>query len=135
MYVKASATAGPIAAEVMMRRAHCDQPIAARAAGSCLGHPAHTQSFVCSEHAATAAGMPAGVPDFNVLNLYDVKDKFSEGEEVSLETLKQKRIFNLSGREAKLPLKVPPSTSVSTHTAVTSCQTVSSSSTFRPNLT
>ena len=50
--------------------------------------------------------MPAGVADFNVLNLYDVKDKFREGEEVSLQTLKQKRIFNLSGREAKLPLKV-----------------------------
>lgn len=51
------------------------------------------------------AGMPAGLPDFNVLNLYDVQEKFSEGEEVSLETLKQKRIFNLSGREARLPLK------------------------------
>lgn len=53
-----------------------------------------------------AGGMPAGLADFNVLNLYDVQEKFSEGEEVSLETLKQKRIFNLSGREARLPLKI-----------------------------
>jgi large subunit ribosomal protein L15 len=53
-----------------------------------------------------AGGMPAGVADFNVINLGDLELKFAEGEEVSLETLKEKRIFNLSGREAKLPLKV-----------------------------
>lgn len=51
-------------------------------------------------------GMPAGIADFNVINLGDLELKFSEGEEVSLETLQEKRIFNLSGREAKLPLKV-----------------------------
>ncbi len=51
-------------------------------------------------------GMPAGIADFNVINLGDLDLKFSEGEEVSLETLQEKRIFNLSGREAKLPLKV-----------------------------
>ena len=50
--------------------------------------------------------MPAGVADFNVINLGDLELKFSEGDEVSLATLKEKRIFNLSGREAKLPLKV-----------------------------
>ncbi len=32
--------------------------------------------------------------------------KFAEGEEVSLESLEEKRIVNLSGRESRLPLKV-----------------------------
>lgn len=33
------------------------------------------------------AGMSAGVPDFNVINLGDLEVKFAEGDEVSLETL------------------------------------------------
>lgn len=32
--------------------------------------------------------------------------KFAEGEEVSLESLEENRIVNLSGRESRLPLKV-----------------------------
>lgn len=37
--------------------------------------------------------------------------KFAEGEEVSLESLEEKRIVNLSGRESRLPLKVPAAAS------------------------
>lgn len=51
------------------------------------------------------AGMGAGVPDFIVINLSDLK-AFGEGEVVSLESLQEKRILNLSGRDARLPLKV-----------------------------
>ena len=46
------------------------------------------------------------MPDFVTINLDDLQEKFAEGDEVSLETLQQKRVFNLSGRDAKLPLKV-----------------------------
>ena len=52
------------------------------------------------------AGMSAGLPKYIVVNLKTLSEKFSEGEEVSLDTMSQKRILNLSGREAKLPLKV-----------------------------
>lgn len=51
-------------------------------------------------------GMSAGLPKYIVVNLKTLSDKFSEGEEVSLDTMSQKRMLNLSGREAKLPLKV-----------------------------
>lgn len=40
------------------------------------------------------------------MNLSDLVEKFDEGDEVSLATLKEKRVLNLSGKEAKLPLKV-----------------------------
>lgn len=52
-----------------------------------------------------AGGMSAGLPDYVTVNLSDLK-KFVEGEEVSLESLQEKRILNLSGRSTKLPLKV-----------------------------
>jgi large subunit ribosomal protein L15 len=52
-----------------------------------------------------AGGMSAGLPDYVTINLSDLK-KFVEGEEVSLESLQEKRILNLSGRSTKLPLKV-----------------------------
>ncbi|KAL4425329.1 hypothetical protein ABPG75_009345 [Micractinium tetrahymenae] len=52
-----------------------------------------------------AGGMGAGLPDFVVVNLAQLS-KFAEGEEVSLESLEEKRIVNLSGRESRLPLKV-----------------------------
>ncbi|EFN56964.1 hypothetical protein CHLNCDRAFT_143546 [Chlorella variabilis] len=52
-----------------------------------------------------AGGMGAGLPDFVVVNLAQL-DKFAEGEEVTLESLEEKRIVNLSGRESRLPLKV-----------------------------
>ena len=50
--------------------------------------------------------MSAGLPKYNIINLNDLAKKFSEGEEVSIETLQHKRMLNLSGKEAKLPLKV-----------------------------
>ena len=53
------------------------------------------------------AGMSAGLPKYNIVNLNDLNRKFSDGDEVSLETLQAKRMLNLSGRQAKLPLKVP----------------------------
>ncbi len=50
--------------------------------------------------------MSAGIPKFVTVNLRQLSAKFEEGEEVSLETLQQKKLLNLSGREASLPLKV-----------------------------
>lgn len=53
--------------------------------------------------------MHAGLPKYIPINLKDIAGSgFKEGEEVSLETLKQKGLINPSGREKKLPLKVPP---------------------------
>ena len=52
------------------------------------------------------AGMSAGVPKYITVNLSTLGAKFSDGDEVSLESLIQKRMLNLSGKEAKLPLKV-----------------------------
>ena len=50
--------------------------------------------------------MSAGLPKYITVNLSTLGQKFSDGDEVSLESLTQKRMLNLSGREAKLPLKV-----------------------------
>lgn len=52
-----------------------------------------------------AGGMSAGVPKYVTVNLTDLA-AFKEGEEVSLQTLKDKHIVNVSGKEAKLPLKI-----------------------------
>ena len=52
-----------------------------------------------------AGGMGAGLPDFVVVNLSQLS-RFAEGEEVTLETLEEKRVLNISGRESRLPLKV-----------------------------
>eukprot|EP00891_Asterochloris_glomerata_P003197 jgi/Astpho2/3197/Aster-05726 len=52
-----------------------------------------------------AGGMGAGLPKYVTINLGQLS-KFSEGEEVTLQSLEQKRIFSLSGREDRLPLKV-----------------------------
>ena len=52
--------------------------------------------------------MSAGVPKYVTINLGQLAERFTEGEEVSLATLKAKRVLNLSGKEAKLPLKVHP---------------------------
>lgn len=52
-------------------------------------------------------GMHAGLPKYVPVNLKDIEEAgFQEGEEVSLETLKEKGLINPSGRERKLPLKV-----------------------------
>ena len=49
--------------------------------------------------------MSAGIPKFVTVNLKQLA-VFKDQEEVSLETLKQKKILNVSGKAAKLPLKV-----------------------------
>ncbi|KAJ6322050.1 hypothetical protein OIU77_012015 [Salix suchowensis] len=52
-------------------------------------------------------GMHAGLPNYVPVNLKDIASAgFQEGEEVSLETLKEKGLINPSGRERRLPLKV-----------------------------
>lgn len=51
------------------------------------------------------AGMGAGLPDFVVVNLDDLEKAFNAGEEVTLAAVKEK-VLAISGREARLPLKV-----------------------------
>ncbi|KAG9458152.1 hypothetical protein H6P81_002660 [Aristolochia fimbriata] len=54
-----------------------------------------------------AGGMPKGVPKYVPVNLKDIATAgFEEGDEISLETLKQKGLINPSGRERSLPLKI-----------------------------
>lgn len=54
---------------------------------------------------SAAAGMGAGLPKFNAVNLDDLA-AFQDDEVVTIEALEEKRILNLSGRQAGLPLKV-----------------------------
>ncbi|KAL6187961.1 hypothetical protein ACLB2K_039356 [Fragaria x ananassa] len=54
-----------------------------------------------------AGGMRKGLPKYVPVNLKDIEDAgFQDGEEVSLESLKDKGLINPSGRERKLPLKI-----------------------------
>ncbi|CAN7026264.1 hypothetical protein IGI04_024878 [Brassica rapa subsp. trilocularis] len=54
-----------------------------------------------------AGGMRSGLPKYVPVNLKDIETAgFEDGDEVSLETLKQKGLINPSGRERKLPLKI-----------------------------
>ncbi|KAL9317134.1 hypothetical protein ACSQ67_013651 [Phaseolus vulgaris] len=54
-----------------------------------------------------AGGMHKGLPKYVHVNLRDIEGaKFKEGEEVSLESLKEKGVINPSGRERRLPLKI-----------------------------
>ncbi|XP_074274866.1 large ribosomal subunit protein uL15c [Silene latifolia] len=54
-----------------------------------------------------AGGMSAGLPKYVPVNLRDIEVAgFKDGEEVSLESLKDKGIINPSGRERRLPLKI-----------------------------
>ncbi|KAK7269767.1 hypothetical protein RIF29_22502 [Crotalaria pallida] len=54
-----------------------------------------------------AGGMRAGLPKYVHVNLRDIEEStFQDGEEVSLETLREKGVINPSGRERKLPLKI-----------------------------
>ncbi|KAK9934740.1 hypothetical protein M0R45_021874 [Rubus argutus] len=54
-----------------------------------------------------AGGMNKGLPKYVPVNLKDIEEAgFQEGEEVSLESLKNKGLINPSGRERKLPLKI-----------------------------
>ena len=50
--------------------------------------------------------MSAGIPKFVTVNLQQLNKAYEDGETVDLSTLQEKRLLNLSGREAKLPLKV-----------------------------
>lgn len=51
--------------------------------------------------------MRSGLPKYVPVNIKDIETAgFEDGDEVSLETLKQKGLINPSGRERKLPLKV-----------------------------
>lgn len=50
-------------------------------------------------------GMSAGLPDFVTVNLSDLK-AFSENDTVTLSALQKRNVLNISGRDAKLPLKV-----------------------------
>nr|XP_043607829.1 50S ribosomal protein L15, chloroplastic [Erigeron canadensis] len=54
-----------------------------------------------------AGGMSAGLSKYVPVNLKDIETAgFQEGEEVSLESLKEKGLINPSGRERRLPLKI-----------------------------
>merc|ERR1711935_572190 len=53
-----------------------------------------------------AGGMKSGVPSFVVINIEDIEQAFSTGEEVNLDVLKRKRLINSSGGERNLTLKV-----------------------------
>ncbi|CAH8360900.1 unnamed protein product [Eruca vesicaria subsp. sativa] len=54
-----------------------------------------------------AGGMRLGLPKYVPVNLKDIETAgFEDGDEVSLETLKQKGLINPSGRERKLSLKI-----------------------------
>ena len=50
--------------------------------------------------------MSAGLQDFVTINLSTLASAFGADEVVTIGALQEKRILNLSGREAKLPLKV-----------------------------
>lgn len=50
--------------------------------------------------------MSAGLPKYVVVNLDDLEKNFEAGETVNLQAVKEKGILNISGREAKLALKV-----------------------------
>uniref|UniRef100_A0A7R9VGA9 Large ribosomal subunit protein uL15/eL18 domain-containing protein n=1 Tax=Chlamydomonas euryale TaxID=1486919 RepID=A0A7R9VGA9_9CHLO len=52
-----------------------------------------------------AGGMGKGVPDFVVVNLFDLDKNFEAGEEVTLEAVKEK-FLSVTGSDTGLPLKV-----------------------------
>ena len=54
------------------------------------------------------AGMKAGVSKFVTINVGEL-GIYEEGEEVSLNTLAEKNLLTVSGRQSRLPLKVRPS--------------------------
>ncbi|XP_077236172.1 ribosomal protein L15 [Tasmannia lanceolata] len=54
-----------------------------------------------------AGGMHAGLPKYVPVNLKDIEAAgFQDGDEISLESLKEKGLINPSGRERRLPLKI-----------------------------
>ena len=62
---------------------------------------------ICEHYLSVSIGMHAGLPKYVPVNLRDIESAgFADGEEVSLESLKERGIINPSGRERTLPLKV-----------------------------
>eukprot|EP00197_Chlamydomonas_leiostraca_P002912 CAMPEP_0202857306 /NCGR_PEP_ID=MMETSP1391-20130828/307_1 /ASSEMBLY_ACC=CAM_ASM_000867 /TAXON_ID=1034604 /ORGANISM="Chlamydomonas leiostraca, Strain SAG 11-49" /LENGTH=248 /DNA_ID=CAMNT_0049536095 /DNA_START=37 /DNA_END=783 /DNA_ORIENTATION=+ len=53
-----------------------------------------------------AGGMGKGEPDFVVVNLKEIAQRYEAGEEVTIDNLKEKGVLRASGKRAKLPLKV-----------------------------
>lgn len=50
--------------------------------------------------------MGKGEPDFVVVNLKEIAQRYEAGEEVTIDNLKEKGVLRASGKRAKLPLKV-----------------------------
>lgn len=53
-----------------------------------------------------AGGMSAGLPKYVTVNLSEIEKAFEAGATVDLQTVQDKKLLNISGRETKLPLKV-----------------------------
>lgn len=51
-------------------------------------------------------GMSAGLPKFVTVNLSDLEKAFEAGATVDLQSVQDKKLLNISGRDTKLPLKV-----------------------------
>lgn len=50
--------------------------------------------------------MSAGLPKYVTVNLSDLEKAFEAGATVDLQSVQDKKLLNISGRETKLPLKV-----------------------------
>jgi hypothetical protein len=50
--------------------------------------------------------MSAGLPKYVTVNLSEIEKAFEAGATVDLQTVQDKKLLNISGRETKLPLKV-----------------------------
>jgi len=51
-------------------------------------------------------GMSAGLPKYVTVNLSDLEKNFEAGATVDLQSVQDKKLLNISGRDTKLPLKV-----------------------------
>lgn len=70
--------------------------------------PEQRKKWAQASPVSSLAGMSAGVQDFVTINLDTLAAAFDADDKVTIATLQAKRILNLSGREARLPLKVNP---------------------------
>eukprot|EP00955_Chlamydomonas_euryale_P088235 364362-Chlamydomonas_euryale.AAC.7 len=64
-----------------------------------MAHDERPTPWTCA-----VAGMGKGVPDFVVVNLFDLDKNFEAGEEVTLEAVKEK-FLSVTGSDTGLPLK------------------------------
>lgn len=53
-----------------------------------------------------STGMAAGLPKFVTVNLSDLDKAFEAGSTIDLQSVQDKKLLNISGRDTKLPLKV-----------------------------